>query len=729
MTPHALMRADLKRSGLNGEDEKILRLEALDASEVRRLTRHLVPAYRLPYFDFAGEPIDFYRLRFTGEVIRDGDLIRYWQPPKSRPYVYLPPYCDWLNGKRDTSQPVVFTEGEKKAAAGAKILERLVLALGGSWNFQAKKLHIDLLSELREINFEGRETFIAFDGDAATNEHVALAERHLAARLGPLGADVRFIRLPPDLKLDDFLLRYGPDDFYKLRCDPADLRTTIRVIRSKPKLPAHEKDERVSNTVLADMASRGSFHTVDHEPLWFDRAERRLHSLLTPDDGNLRAFVVEAYGLNPSESVYRHAFERVRAHAVRHGDAAITPLFAYYDRAHAALFLDVGANRVAKVTAIGWTLEPNGVDDVLFRGCRMEPVEPARRGAESALDDLLALPNFAGGDCLTKTQQRLVYELNFWSLFFPTLLPTRPLLLLDAVKGSGKSTGARAAGVSLFGSGFDVHSVDAKRLDDVTTALVNNPLVVLDNLDGRLPGIENLLAVASTGGTVPRRVLYTTMTLAEYRLRARVIATSRQPDVFVRDDLRDRTIILSLDRLASFRAESDILGETLARRPALWAYVLGLLPDVVKALATAKPEPVKHRLADFARFALAVGPALGHRRADVEAALDAVEAERTSFAGHHSLLLQALDYWIEFQRLHRADVIGCVDRTAGDILTMVNIAWPHGAPPFQRPEKFALALKNEDATLRATYDIRRKPGRANQTLITIRLRKDDTDGR
>ncbi len=731
------MRADLKRSGLNGHDETTLHLEPLDATAVQRLTRHPVPAYKLPYFNLAGEPIDFFRLRYLGEVRNQkGKLDRYWQPPKTRPHLYLPPYLDWSKASTDYTIAAFVVEGEKKAALGTKLLRQYVLGLGGIWNYGSKKLGLELLPELEAMRLDGREMFIVFDGDSVTNKDVALAQRSLAAVLTPRGAGVRFIHLPSGVKFDDYLLAHGPDAFLQLPCESADPKTTIRIIRSKRKVPPHEKDERVANVVLADLAAHGSFHVVDQEPMWFDRSERHLHPLLTADDGNWRAYIVESFGLNPSEHEFRYAFERVRAHAVRHGGTATTPLFAHFDRTGATLYIDIGMHRVAKVTAKGWTLEPNGTDDILFRGCRMEPVDPARRGAESALDDLLTLPNFAGGDCLTKSQQRLVYELHFWSLFFPTLLPTRPLLLLDAVKGSSKTTSARATGVSLHGGGFDVHSVDAKRLDDVTTALVNNPLVVLDNLDGRLPGIENLLAVASTGGMVPRRVLYTTMTLAEYRLRARVIATSRQPDVFVRDDLRDRTIILSLDRLTSFRAESDILGETLARRPALWAHVLERLPAVVKALATAKPEPVKHRLADFARFCLAAGPALGHRRADVESALDAVESERNSFAGHHSRLLQALDYWINFQRIYRdrqkpedRESLGCEKQTAGQIMEMVNTAWPHGSPPFHSPEKFAHALKNEEPTLRSTYDITRKSGRANQTQITIRVRKGEDDDR
>ncbi len=111
--------ADLARSGLTAEDAEKLRLEDLDAAASKALGFHGRIAYKIPYFDVTGNVTpEFYRVRFL-----DDGKQKYSQPSGAAPRLYFPPFSDWgpyLVGYTGAKQPVVLTEGEKKAAASAE---------------------------------------------------------------------------------------------------------------------------------------------------------------------------------------------------------------------------------------------------------------------------------------------------------------------------------------------------------------------------------------------------------------------------------------------------------------------------------------------------------------------------------------------------------------------------------------------------------------------------------
>jgi hypothetical protein len=135
---------------------------------------------------------------------------RYAQPGKSGTRVYFPRCLDWRQLVADVQEPLVITEGEAKAlVAGYAGLP--CMALGGVFNFMAGVE--DLLPELEAIKWFGREVFITFDSDAASNPNVIAAEARLVDELmRKRGAKVSIVRLPPSDQgkeaLDTFLQKF-----------------------------------------------------------------------------------------------------------------------------------------------------------------------------------------------------------------------------------------------------------------------------------------------------------------------------------------------------------------------------------------------------------------------------------------------------------------------------------------------------------------------------------------
>jgi putative DNA primase/helicase len=177
----------------------------------------------IPYGDDTGAVV-FHRLRPNNppRSVKTGKPQKYLQPSGVKPRLYVPATV-WPT-LRDPVARLIITEGEFKALAATQNGFPTVALPGvDCWHDKGK---VTLSTDLARWNWKGREVFIAFDSDAAENEHVSRNERQLAAVLQSYGASVKIIRLPSGpagtdgkpvkLGLDDYLVAHGPSEFWKL---------------------------------------------------------------------------------------------------------------------------------------------------------------------------------------------------------------------------------------------------------------------------------------------------------------------------------------------------------------------------------------------------------------------------------------------------------------------------------------------------------------------------------
>jgi hypothetical protein len=218
---------DLARSGLTAIDAKKMQLRALEPAATHTLTKRFsAAAYKIPYLDPAGRALPYFRLRFLEPQpdLATGRTLRYWQPPKTAPHVYLPPQADWeavLNSKAD----ILLTEGEKKAASATKLLRVPCIGLGGVWSFGSKRLREPVTPDLAPF-LRDRKITLCFDSDPVPKPEVIAAEQVLTRAILRGGGDPWVIRLPllvPDQKtgLDDYLVDRGAAEFEGLAAERA----------------------------------------------------------------------------------------------------------------------------------------------------------------------------------------------------------------------------------------------------------------------------------------------------------------------------------------------------------------------------------------------------------------------------------------------------------------------------------------------------------------------------
>lgn len=214
-----LMNDDLARSGLTSQDAKNLKIEYLNKDVTYKLSNHKCESYKIPYLDIDGNDTGFYRLRLLNPVKGFTKPRRYHQPPDTLPKAYFPVHPKWKEVIENSDIPIFITEGEKKAAKATKE-GFFTIGLGGVWSWMSKKKKLDLIPDLKQINWKGRDVITVFDSDIVEKEGVALALDKLNTKLTELGANPYSKTLPNEEDgkngLDDYLVKYGTEEFEAL---------------------------------------------------------------------------------------------------------------------------------------------------------------------------------------------------------------------------------------------------------------------------------------------------------------------------------------------------------------------------------------------------------------------------------------------------------------------------------------------------------------------------------
>jgi hypothetical protein len=182
------------------------------------------PALAFPYYQANGSPVTYrdatgqerpfirYRLD-TPATNEDGAEMRYYQPPGSGAHLYIPraaraPFLE-------VSEPIIATEGEKKALASTEAGLPAV-AVGGVWNWTTSTpeapagTHL-LIPELAAMPMGGRRINIVFDSDVRLRPDLRQALYHFAVALRTAGAIPYIVNIPgraggPKVGLDDYLV-------------------------------------------------------------------------------------------------------------------------------------------------------------------------------------------------------------------------------------------------------------------------------------------------------------------------------------------------------------------------------------------------------------------------------------------------------------------------------------------------------------------------------------------
>jgi hypothetical protein len=635
-----------------------------------------IPGILIPLRGVDGEKTGYSYRPDHPRVNRKGKSLKYENPTGSSLRLDCPPRCKEKLG--DPTVPLYITEGVKK---GDALASRGVctLVLPGVWGFKGKNRlgGVTLLADWDLAALNERLVYIVFDSDVMVKPEVLKALNRLTEHLRRKGARVSHAILPSSngnkVGVDDYLLEHDVEDLINLATnaleevasqhieDIQNIFQDIEAGRVKPEkavsklrglkgAPLYQRRSLISKMVVAVLKKCGTFIKNIEGRFYFHSPTKQLFDL---DGFEFGAMLSDTFGLNQTESEFKFTLTDLNNEAHLRGQVTQIYRLAYYDRQTNTLYIDKFDGTVYRLNGENIEIVDNGTDGVMFT--KLPSWEPYKYVKGSNIDGLLNatliddIPfqkdSFAP---LTSGEQRMVFSLWIFSIFFESLLPTKPILAIIGEKGSGKTTTLRRVVRLLFGSKADVFGLERDKEDAFIANITHNYVAVFDNLDGRISWINDRLALTATSSLIGRRKLYTTNEAVYYQPRCFLALTSRNPQ-FKRDDVVDRLILLKVERLEHFCPESEILETIASQRDLLWTELLKDLNSIVARLGKENGKPrTDFRMSDWATLCWRIAELQGVGD-PFDSILYKLSLEQANFAMEDDPLYLCLALWLQNQ--------------------------------------------------------------------------------
>lgn len=447
----AAAAAELEKSGITEAQAIALGMYSVDNAFTVDKGFDGVPGLVIPYFDAAGRPMrghptwpDFFRLRYLKEVKDFGDvsgkkLKRYVQPGGSAVHAYLANCTDWKAIQNDPTEPVLITEGEKKAAKAC--LEGFpTVGLGGVHSYRSSKTGVFWLPELEAFNWARRRVTIAYDSDYAQNPNICEAINKLGEELQERGALVDLISLPNvyddgrKTGLDDLLVEKGDEALIKLLKEADALGVTAQLWNMNAEVvyvqdpglivsqttrqkfsPQHftnHSDWATASTPERQVRSNGSlsYEKMPAAPIWIKWPLRKRVDKITYLPGQ-EAFVVEKG---------RDYFNQWQGWGVEPKKGDVKPWLELIE------FLFLGADKGAKDWFLDWCAYPlQNPGTKLFSACLLY-------GRKTGTGKTLAFYTLGKiyGDNFTKIKNKDLHD-TWWA-------ENKQFILGDEISGTDK---------------------------------------------------------------------------------------------------------------------------------------------------------------------------------------------------------------------------------------------------------------------------------------------------
>lgn len=631
------------------------------------------PGILIPLWGVDGEKTGYTYRPDNPRMNRKDKPLKYENPKGSSLRLDCPPRCQIMLG--DPSVDLYITEGVKKGdALASQGVSALVLS--GVWGFKAKNQRsgVTLLVDWDHIALNGRKVYVVFDSDVISKSSVHQALQRLTEHLRRRKAEVFHIFLPPNnygkTGVDDYLLEHSVEDlnqlaikaleltdsidntlatiFSNIEAGQAEPKQVVLMLRGLKGTPPHLRRSYISAAVIAILRKLGGFIRNSTGRFYFHIPTKQLLEL---DSFEFGVMLSDTFGLNQIEPEFRYTMADLNTEAHVRGQQTQVHRFSFYDRNDNILYVDRFNGSIYRLDGKKIELVDNGTGDILFSN---QPTwEPYKYISTSSADGLLSemliddIPfqndSFAP---LTSNEQRMVFYLWILSLFFESLLPTKPILAIIGEKGSSKTTTLRRVLRLLFGRRADVIGLERDKEDAFVAAITHSHLAVFDNLDGKIKWINDRLALAASSSVIERRRLYTTNEVAIYEPKCFLALTSRNPQ-FRRDDVVDRLILLKVERLLHFRPESEIMDVVDSQRNLIWSELLNDLNSIVASLTdmTGRPE-TNFRMSDWANLCWHIA-----RIQEVDDSFDIIlhklSIEQANFALEDDPLYLCLGVWLQ----------------------------------------------------------------------------------
>jgi len=362
------------------------------------------------------------------------------------------------------------------------------------------------------------------------------------------------------------------------------------------------------------VAQRAVEVLIEEVALLHDEKRRAYMSTSTPTGGRLfysldskaaNLFIRERHHRTGEKPLSRNSLaevvETLRARAIFDGPQMM--VCRRVARVGDEVFIDIGTpgGEMVKITGAGWSIV-NDAPVAFVRDDGFMPLPEPSSGdvKEGLIDEFFSKLGIVGDNAVLLTG----FLLNCLRGEGPFMC-----LLIEGQQGSGKTFLSEVLKRIL-----DPNAVPRSRLPDDEKELMLQAgyyfLPVYDNTSGMKADLSDVLCAIATGGSIPKRELYTNDEL-HVLSACRPFVINGIGDFVTRPDLLDRAIPIQLEPIRERRREAELRREIEAMLPALLGALYTAVAQAFRAGENMPRDIFNIRMIDSARWITAAESALG----------------------------------------------------------------------------------------------------------------------
>lgn len=523
-------------------------------------------------------------------------------------------------------------------------------------------------------------------------------------------------------------------------------RQMVWAIRYHKKYNEHQKRVILHNFIVTHEKRKGTanpFVVANGKAYLLDQHKCRLYRIELKDDEFL-GYLYSRYGFNGQETTTKHLVSSLRAHTFANGARRDVHRFVHYDRVAQVLYVSRYDGTCYRLDGSGEFKRVANGDGVLFldddRGvtCNEPVIGNHHELFKQLIDDLNYVPTTAGATAGSMSPEIQKTCLGVWmfAIAFPDLMPTKPLLLVEGLAGSGKTTALQRIAHTLHGRDKPL-TVTKKEDPDFGVKILRSPIAILDDVNTHIEWLQDTLCTYATGGTWITRKKYKDDEEHEIKPESFLSITTNNPTTFRQGQLADRCLVLRLHRrVGDFTSAEQLLAQVDDWRPELQGEWLYWLNEIVRELR--KPQRLMtspYRMADFARLAHLIGRVLNQPAGPpgnwspeaVDEMLGAMQAERDALVLEGDTLPALLDKWLD--GTHEGQPNEGREVSARDLHAELALIATTANVEFTARYKNALALsarlRSASAALSRRFEVAKAKGNGNLAEYSFQRRRGE----
>lgn len=470
----------------------------------------------------------------------------------------------------------------------------------------------------------------------------------------------------------------------------------------------------------------------------FDGRCARLYAI---DPGNpaFTGYLWNTYGLWSSEPLTKRLIGALRDGAMAVGLMRDVRRFSYWDRQGRALYISTYDGYGYQITGDldltrGVTCVPNGAGPAIFldddRGST--PADPCvgnnRALFANLIDDLQYVHTSEGG--MSPQVQKTCLGIWLFAMAFPDLLPTKPILLIEGDRGSGKTAAAQRIALALHGKYMPIQ-VPKQEDKDFGVKILRSPMTILDDVNEPVDWLRDTLCTYATGGGWTRRALYTDDAEHVIKPESFLMITTNNPTTFRQGQVADRLLILRLERRqdrGGYLGADTLFERIRANRDEIFGEWLMWLNEIVAELRrNMAPVTTQARMADFAHLAHVIGrvlarpggPAGDWSPAAIEEMLNMMQTERNNLVIENDPLVELLDRWLDHTPNQGREIK--INDLHRELTVLAKLT---STTTFRSPKALAARLREAGNALAAHFTMDRRSSHGNVMVYAFRRAED-----